>query len=149
MTTIAYRDGVLAADGRVTDGGHLIITDECQKIRRLSDGSLFALAGDVTHEQKIIECLEDMDVSLPQGKDFTAILVDTDGLLSTYEGSGDRFYPWYERGFAAFGSGSEIAYGAMEMGATAAEAVSCAALRNTTTGGAIQTERPGIIEIED
>lgn len=148
MTTIAYRDGVLAADGRVTDGGHLILTDECKKIRRLSDGSLFALAGDVTHEERIVEILEDMDSPLPQGKDFTAILVDPDGNLSTYEGAGDRFLPWYE-GFAAFGSGAEVAYGAMQMGATAEQAVVAACHRNTTTGGAIQTERPGIIEIED
>jgi len=148
MTTIAYRDGVLAADGRVTDG-QLILTDECKKIRRLSDGSLFALTGDDTHEERIVEWLEDADISPPpQGKDFTAILVDTDGNLSFYNGMSDRFVPWYE-GFAAFGSGSDIAYGALEMGATAEEAVIAASHRNTLTGGAIQTERPGIIEIED
>ena|ERR1700694_4242478 len=147
MTTIAYRDGILAADGRVTDG-HLILTDECKKIRRLSDGALFALAGDDVYEEKIVEILEDMDSPLPQGKDFTAILVDTEGRLSIYSGVGDRFLPWYAD-FAAFGSGAEIAYGAMQMGASAEQAVVAACARNTTTGGAIQTERPGIIEIED
>jgi ATP-dependent protease HslVU (ClpYQ) peptidase subunit len=149
MTTIAYRDGILAADGRVSDG-HLIITDTCKKISRLSDGSLFALAGDDVQELRLIEWLEDGEDGLPpQGKDFTAILVDTDGLLHTFAGVGDRFVPWYDTAFAAFGSGADIAYGAMEMGASAESAVRCAMRRNTTTGGEVQIEVPGNPEPEE
>lgn len=151
MTTIAWRDGVLAADGRVTYGGSLILTDSCKKIRRLSDGSLFALCGDPVLEERLIEWLENCEEgeSLPpHGKDFTAILVDPDGALSTYEGSGDRFMPMYD-GFAAFGSGMDFAYGAMEAGATAEEAVKAASRRNVSTGGDIQIERPGLIDEDE
>ena len=145
MTTIAYRDGVMAADGRVTVG-QLIVTDTCRKITKLSDGALFALCGDDSLEVELIEYLEEADGGIlpPQGKgkDFTAILVDTSGVLSTYEGSGDRFVPW-GTAYAAFGSGAEIAYGAMEMGATASQAVSAGIARNTHSGGLIQVETIG------
>lgn len=148
MTTIAYRDGVLAADGRVTMNG-LIVTDECRKITRLSDGSLFALCGDDVLEPRIIKWLEDCEEGPPpQGKDFTAILVEVDGSLHVFNGVGDfNLQPYPD--FAAFGSGLELAYGAMEVGATAEEAVVAAARRDSRTGGAIQTERPGMIEVEE
>ena len=150
MTTIVYRDGVLAADGRLTNDDNLILTDECQKIRRLSDGALFVLAGDDTFEEQIVDWLEgDFDGALPQAekdKEFIAILVDADGALNVYEGSGDRFVQWPDDRFAAFGSGAEVAYGALEMGADAYMAVEIACLRNTTTGGDIQIAVPGYIE---
>ena len=150
MTTIAYRDGVMAADGRVTDG-QLVVTDECKKIRKLSDGALFALCGDDYLEEAIVEWLEacEPETVPPTGKDFTAILVDTSGNLSTYSGVGERFLPWYDVKFAAFGSGGELAYGAMEMGATADQAVAVAIRRNTHSGGLIQVETPGLPEQDE
>jgi len=150
VTTIAYRDGVMAADGRVTDG-QLVVTYECKKIRKLSDGALFALCGDDYLEEAIVEWLEacEPETVPPTGKDFTAILVDTSGNLSTYSGVGERFLPWYDVKFAAFGSGGELAYGAMEMGATADQAVAVAIRRNTHSGGLIQVETPGLPEQDE
>lgn len=143
MTTIAYRNGLLAADGRVTSDG-LILTDTCKKITRLSDGALFTLCGVDTWEQQIIEWLEENDGSAPpKGKGFCAILVDTDGVLTTYNGRNGGFIASYGA-FQAYGSGCEIAYGAMEMGATAKEAVEAAIRRNAYSGGAIQVEKPGL-----
>jgi hypothetical protein len=85
----------MAADGRVTIG-QLIVQDNCKKITKLSDGALFALAGDDQLEKPLIEWLEEADGGImpPQGKDFTAILVDTSGNLSVFIGAGDRFVPW-------------------------------------------------------
>lgn len=139
----------MAADGRVTIG-QLVVTDACRKITKLSDGALFALCGEDTLEQNLIEYLEacEPDMMPPQGKDFTAILVDTSGNLSVFEGSGDRFIPW-NVAFAAFGSGSDIAYGAMEMGATADQAVAAAIRRNTHSGGLIQVETFGLPEQDE
>lgn len=149
MTTIAYRDGILAADGRVTAGG-LILTDQCKKITRLSDGSLFALCGDDLLEERLIEWLENCETSAPpQGKDFTAVLVETDGSLKVFTGQGDRFVPYQFDRFCAFGSGEDFAYGAMEMGATAELAVRAAIARNYLSGGSIQVETYGHIEEEE
>jgi ATP-dependent protease HslVU (ClpYQ) peptidase subunit len=147
LTTIAYRDGVMAADGRVTIG-QLIVTDTCRKITKLSDGALFALAGDDQLEKNIIEWLEEADGGImpPQGKDFTAILVDTSGNLSVFAGSGDRFVPWEGISYAAFGSGADVAYGAMEMGASADQAVAASINRDVNSGGSIQVEQLGLPE---
>jgi ATP-dependent protease HslVU (ClpYQ) peptidase subunit len=65
MTTIAYRDGILAADGRTTYGD-TIFTDNSRKIHRLSDGALFALCGDVSYVQPMLDALEDDEVELPK-----------------------------------------------------------------------------------
>jgi hypothetical protein len=51
--------------------------------------------------------------------------------------------------FAAFGAGAEVAYGALEVGASAEEAVKAAARRSITTGGLIQVEKAGLPDEED
>jgi ATP-dependent protease HslVU (ClpYQ) peptidase subunit len=140
VTTIAYRDGLLAADGR-SSSGSTILTDNAKKIIRLSDGALFALAGDVAYTGPMLGALED-DVEFPKADGaFTAVIVETNGALRVYEGAGG--FMAVEEPFAAFGSGAEVAYGAMEMGASAEEAVRAAMRRDTYSGGAIQVERPG------
>ncbi|MCL2714611.1 MAG: hypothetical protein FWD68_08550 [Alphaproteobacteria bacterium] len=143
MTTIAYRDNVLAADGRVTLGD-LIVGEACRKITRLADGSLFALCGDDTHEAALIEWLDNIADGgawepPPKGEEFTAIHVEDSG-ISVYHGDGENFRTYPYTGFAAWGSGADLAIGAMEMGATAAEAVKVACRRNMATGGTIQIE---------
>jgi ATP-dependent protease HslVU (ClpYQ) peptidase subunit len=150
LTTIVYRDGVMAADGRVTVG-QLIVTDRCKKITKLSDGALFALAGEDQLEKPIIEWLEEAEggVAPPQGKDFSAILVDTQGNLSVFTGSGDRFVPWDDIEYAAFGSGADVAYGALEMGATADQAVAASIKRDVNSGGSIQVETLGLPEQDE
>jgi ATP-dependent protease HslVU (ClpYQ) peptidase subunit len=140
MTTIAYRDGVLASDGR-TSSGNVVLSDNEKKIMRLSDGALFALAGDVAYTGPMLEALED-DAELPKADGaFTAVIVETNGALRIYEGAGG-FMAIVEP-FAAFGSGAAVAYGAMEMGASAEEAVRIATRRDTYSGGAIQVECAG------
>lgn len=142
MTTIAYRDGILAADGRTTMG-ETIFTDHTKKIIRLSDGALFALCGEVAYVQPMLDALEDDDVDLPEAKgEFTAVVVEKDGKLRVYEGMGG----WInvDAPYAAFGSGDEYALGAMDMGASAEEAVRISCGRDLGTGGDIQVERPGL-----
>lgn len=144
MTTIAYRDGVLAADGRSTSG-HLIVNDKTTKIHRLSDGVLFALAGNDAYEAPMLYALEEggplpaYDFDNDGG--FIAVLVEVDGTLKTYEGEGDFSYVTDQ--FAAFGSGADFAYGAMEMGATAERAVQVACRRDKNSGGVVHSAVPG------
>lgn len=144
MTTIAYRNGILAADGRSTSG-HLIVNDKTTKIHRLSDGALFALAGNDAYEAPMLHALEDGG-PLPEYKfdndgGFIAVLVEVDGTLKTYEGEGE--FSFVTADFAAFGSGADFAYGAMEMGAGAEEAVTVACRRDKNSGGAIHCAVPG------
>lgn len=142
MTTIAYRDGILAADGRTTYGD-TIFSDQSRKIHRLSDGALFALCGDVAYVQPMLDALEDDEAELPQGEGFTAVIVEKDGKVRLYEGKGG--YIALDASYYAFGSGEEYAIGAMDMGASAEEAVRVACGRDLGSGGDIQIERPGKI----
>ena len=144
MTTIAYRDGILAADGRMTYGD-TIFTDHTKKIHRLSDGALFALCGDVSYVQPMLDSLEDDEVDLPEvseGSSFTAVIVERDGKLRLYEGRGG--FITLDAPYYAFGSGEEYAIGAMDMGASAQDAVRVACGRDLGTGGDIQIEKPGL-----
>lgn len=143
MTTIAYRDGILAADGRTTYGD-TIFTDHSKKIHRLSDGALFALCGDVAYVQPMLDALEDDDVDLPQGEGFTAVIVEKDGKVRLYEGKGG--FIALDASYYAFGSGEEYAMGAMDMGASAHDAVRVACGRDLSSGGDIQVEKPGIVQ---
>lgn len=146
MTTIAFRDGLLAADGRMTYGD-TIFTDKTRKIHRLSDGALFALCGDVSYVQPMLDALEDDEVDLPEvadGSSFTAVIVEKDGKVRIYEGRGG--YIALDAPYYAFGSGEEYAIGAMDMGASAEEAVRVACGRDLGSGGDIQVEKPGLIQ---
>jgi ATP-dependent HslUV protease subunit HslV len=142
VTTIAYRDGVMAAEGRSTLSG-TILTDHSLKIVKLSDGALFALAGEDAYVAPLLAYLEEEDAELPTADNspFTAVLVEVDGTIKVYEGVGD-FSP-AETDFIAIGSGSAYAYGALDIGATAEEAVRVATKRDPQSGGSIQVERLG------
>jgi ATP-dependent protease HslVU (ClpYQ) peptidase subunit len=119
-----------------------------QKIHRLSNGDLFALAGTPNKEDALIAYLEGETDELPRwdgGDDYTdAILVTLSGGLFHYEGQGD-FMPW-QGTYAAFGSGADYAYGALALGASAEEAVRVAISLDVNSGAPIQVEKPEHIE---
>jgi ATP-dependent protease HslVU (ClpYQ) peptidase subunit len=136
MTTIAYKDGIIAYDGRVSRGG-TIVYDDFDKMRERdgvnffgtgATGEINELIGAWFGEEIVGECeasalvLHDGDLTLigyAQGKLWKAPCVL------------DRPY--------AIGSGSDHAYTAFDMGATAYQAVEMAAKRDTSTGGKIRT----------
>lgn len=138
MTTIAYRDGILAVDRQLCHGDYVRPTDlKLHKIR--SSYSIdygFAFAGSVVMGLAFVEWVkEDMvrgkypiqDINKKQG--FHALLVQRNG--------GDiptvRYFdndligmPEDEMPYLAEGAGDEYALGAMYMGATAVEAIKAA-----------------------
>lgn len=149
MTTIAFRDGLLAADTRINRSG-TILSDNHQKITRLSNGDLLALAGLEAQREAMIAHLED-DEPLPvceegADDDFTALIATTDGSLYVYEGIG-HLQRW-EGDFYAIGTGSDFAIAAMVMGAAADEAVSVAMRCDVYSGGEVVSMKPGHIEEE-
>lgn len=156
MTTIAFRDGVLAADSRETSGcedsGQLAAT--CVKMFRVGP-FVVALQGDTTpgiawlnwftgmygiFKLKHVPALDQVQPDLvaqflEREADFTAVVLHPDGALFIYDewGIPQRITaPYY-----AVGSGAKVAYGAMHNGATAEDAVAAACVHDPYTSGPI------------
>lgn len=124
MTTIAYRDGVLAADTAAVAGS--AVTGQITKVRAGSVW-LVAVTGNAEDVPRAFRYADAGPVSREEIKfsdDCAAILVEVaTGRVLQFEGS-EMFEvraPFYARG-----SGRDFALGAMAVGATAAEAVKIA-----------------------
>jgi len=148
MTTIAYRDGVIAADTQETweDGSFT----PCVKLYRMPKsvaevgGHIVGLAGGSYAGELFLEWYQvgDWDnppdlVNLDLEEDFEAIIVKPDGSLW----SCNRLFAFipHKTEYFATGSGGKVALGAMAMGATAEEAVRAAIKHDCYTGGRVQT----------
>ena len=152
MTTIVYRDGVLAADTRAYSGGHTPIGKK-SKIRRLADGSLVGVSStEPGVGEAIIGALQDHDSVLEARDDLLALgdKLRLQGLL--VRPNGDVFYfsdSPYPSGplrdeFFAIGSGQEYALGALSVGVSAKEAVKVASLHDAWTNDEIE-----VLEIQE
>lgn len=139
MTTIAYKDGVIAYDSRVTRGD-LITDDDCDKcIER--DGVKFFMSGALCDYDALVGAYFG---TAPSGKvDASAIVVDGGKLLmvAVDDDTGLWKSPIKPDRPYAIGSGTPYAFAAMDMGASAEKAVEMAARRDTSTGGTIRTLR--------
>lgn len=137
MTTICYRDGVLASDSLVTLGSTKV-HGSYQKIRRI-DGYLVGTAGSVAACQAFVDWLRmgGEDDTPPKGE-YGALIVDTKGKVREIENGSILPVPRGAK-FFALGSGGPYALAAMYAGASAAEAVKIAAKIDTNTGLPIKT----------
>jgi 20S proteasome alpha/beta subunit len=136
MTCIVYRDGVLASDSRVIDGTDTIYNTT--KIYRLDDGSLMGAAGN-GREICIFKNCYLHGIEAPEGydyKEFAGIIIKPDGAIFFCETH--DLLDTVDDEFLAIGSGRSVAIGALEMGASAEEAVEIAIKYNTYCGGPIQ-----------
>jgi ATP-dependent protease HslVU (ClpYQ) peptidase subunit len=140
MTTCAYKDGVLATDSCWTWGDTQ--TTSLIKVRRLSSGALLGGAGD-NDDRAVVALLDKIKTfeRLPSKAELAATRTRFAGLLVLPRGKVvmidiepmDEGYNHYDaqvweanRGFAAIGSGSHYALGAMAAGKGAKEAVAIA-----------------------
>lgn len=134
MTTIAYRDGILAADtqGQV---GHTKDPFPVRKIHVLSNNTVLALCGAIAELEILKIWIENgMQGPPPELQESTGIhFVDQDNIW-VYE-LGGRFK--FEGEFGAWGSGATVALAAMMLEQTAVEAVALAMKLDTYTGGQI------------
>jgi 20S proteasome alpha/beta subunit len=151
MTCIAYKNGVIASDSRVTADSS-IFTDKLEKIFRLKDGSLIGSAGDAD-DRTLRDLLNRLKGKDPTPKQIAAlellvdaIIVRPDGTITCIscdkEESKDRWKVSIFKmndSFIAVGSGSQLAAGAMAHGASAAQAVKIAIKYDNTCGGKVQT----------
>jgi len=132
MTTIAYRDGVLASDSLVTLGDTKV-HGSYQKIKRVGD-YLVGTAGSVAFCQKFIDWMTcaDEEEPPPEGA-YSAILIDKNGKVREIE-NGNLLPAPRGAKFFAIGSGGPLAIAAMYAGASAVDAVKIAAKIDTSTG---------------
>lgn len=144
MTTIAYRDGVLAADSRAYSGDKVPIGFK-KKIHRLVDGARFGVSTTSVGGDQLIRrwieggCKEVANDSL-KPESFTAILVKADGSVF-YANNNLEWSGPLSAEFIAIGSGEQFALGAMAMGATAEEAVEAAIRLDPWSDGEITVLR--------
>jgi hypothetical protein len=135
VTTIAYRDGVLAADTLCTANG--LRDDYATKIWRHGKvliGGAGSRALCLKFRDWVVGGMED-DCPIQDNDDANGILVTPVGVVC-WSASG----PWpVSSPFYALGSGYQVAMGAMQVGATAEQAVEAALRWDTGSGGEVHT----------
>lgn len=143
MTTIAYRDGMIAADTATHWGGGVMQYD-AHKIARNDAGDLAGAAGHNAAPYQFLEWFKGGEKGgRPEaGKDedgnsnLSGIIVRTDGSIWLYDSDGvEQLYSEY----VAIGSGKAVALGALYAGADAATAVMAAITHDSVTGGETET----------
>lgn len=142
MTTIAYREGVLAADTQMTTGdlkayGRKLVYVPAKK-------AWVGFAGVLSDCQKFLDWFSDENpnVEFDEDDDFSALVMYDDGRVECIDAS-CKAHRLEDDEFFALGSGSPAALAAMHMGADARRAVEIAVLVDVGTGGEIVTARVG------
>ncbi|NWB08943.1 proteasome subunit beta [Pseudomonas sp. D5002] len=137
MTTIAYKDGVIAYDSRQTRGG-VIVTDDAEK-SELVNGVRFFLAGAVCDMPALIAAY--FGTPSPVAVECSGYVLDSGRLILV--GHDDKTGIWKQdldlSNPDAIGCGSAYALAAMDMGTSAEGAVRVAMKRDIYTGGTIRT----------
>lgn len=137
MTTIAVRDGVMAADRRVTCGD--AIAGEVGKLMMLPDGRVVGVCGQPMGMAAVFEWIANgakFDEVPPESKDgdIMALVLHPDGAVEHFENGRPMRIA---AAFHAEGSGRAFALGAMAMGATAVQAVETAIRFDSKSGGGV------------
>ena len=140
MTSITYRDGVIAADSRMCYG-KMIDNDNVNKLFKFSDGSVLAGAG---HWEQILlmvdifkSNLKKKQKKLPNLKTKCDFIFVDPGNKQVWINTGG-FWD-IEKRYYSIGSGSVFAFGALDAGADAVTALKIAKGRDTGTGGRIRS----------
>ena len=140
MTTIVYRDGVLAADDKAWSQGW-IMPGTVRKILKTEDGRLLGGLGPLTNCARYIAWLK--DVARDEAK---RPIIDNDSCI--IEVRGYEIIVIHDSGgigeiealpYKAFGSGRPVALGALYMGASAFDAVLAAIAHDDSTNGGVES----------
>jgi hypothetical protein len=140
MTTIVYRDGVLAFDTLMSQG-EMKTPNPCPKAWKTEDGRLLAVTGDYAEGCDFARILAETKHPWP----LPTIKNDSTRVVEIYSRTKARIYEQHGyfrltiRTFAAWGSGAAAAYGALYMGADAREAVAIAMKVDGWSGGSVRS----------
>ncbi len=147
MTTIAYKDGVLACDSRVTSGGNFIHNETVHKIGLIEKhGLMYGVAGLFYKALSFIRELEALD-KLPWNSKSDLSFNDPDGevYLTIIDHAGRVFQFEYghwaevEAPYVTIGSGCVQAATAMFLGHGAIDAIKIAIQMDSSSGGEIRS----------
>ena len=143
MTTIAYRDGVLACDSQTTGGGSGVSYRSIKAV--VIKGVGFAAAGSASRALEYLRWARcGAKGGGPKcGDDDVFVLIHPDGRV--FEKFSDG-WSLSDGDFHAWGSGQACALGAMAAGASAQAAVRAAARLDVYTGGPIKAMRIGFAQ---
>lgn len=134
MTTVAYSDGVLAADTQLSDEA---LVYRVQKIDELPDGSLIGGAGDWSRAFLYMQWMKSESAGPPPKlKGAILLRITPDGCLWLNEGGG--FYPLLNKNNVAIGSGAQAAMALMEQGKSAVEAIKAVTQLDQYTSNPVQ-----------
>jgi hypothetical protein len=136
MTTIAYRDGIMAADSRAYSGDRRPMGFKT-KIKRLANGGMMASSSIHPGNSELLFSLIDkngIDHVFTEKLDAQSLVVLPGGDVFYYAGH-SRFSGPLSGQYFAIGSGEDYAMGAMAMGATAIQAVDAAKQHDVFSGG--------------
>ena len=138
MTTIAYNheEGIIAYDSRRSIDGY-IADDNVQKHYE-KGGVSFFMCGAPSDYAEFIDCYLSGD-SINKDNDVCAYTIDAGQVYRAGACGEDKTWKTPTDYTGAIGSGGRHAITAMDMGATAKEAVKWAMKRDSGTGGRIRT----------
>ncbi len=134
MTTIAYKDGIIAADTRICFDN---IKHFCRKIHKLDDGIVLAIAGKVRDEGAMLAYYKGELKKPPRRFNSLEAFKVEDGEIKWV--TNDLYWQPVERGFYAIGSGWSLAMAGMIMGLSAKDAVLLAADLDVNTNKYVDT----------
>lgn len=146
MTTIAYRDGVLAADSGNWHSN--VLYRSALKVARGPDGSLHGVTGSAADAETYIRWVQSgMEGDAPKPDAINREEGRSAFIALVVPPSGDLVRVWTAYGwedhhgvqFMAVGAGSEMAIGAMAAGATAEQAVAIVAEHSTYAALPVRT----------
>lgn len=134
MTTIAYRDGIMAADGGAWIGD-AAVSGGVRKVAKGSDGRLHAVCGNVAEACGYLRWVDagcqgeppkprDLNHHNDDRSSFCAIIAEKGKPILVMTAHG---FEEYDLPYFAFGSGKEVAFGALFVGASALQALEAAA----------------------
>ena len=137
MTTIAYKDGVIAYDSRASRGD--TIQSDTREKSVVKDGVTFICCGNFHEVEEFIDIWFGGDKKKNE-LNVAALVIDKESVI-WYVTCDDEFTRCriLTAEPQALGSGTFHALTAMDMGATAKEAVKMAMKRDPYTGGEIRT----------
>lgn len=137
MTTIGYKDGIIAYDSRMTGGGG-IITDNFEKKVILGNSIVF-YSGSIPDRYRALLLYSNGVTSKQEHEpEGSALIVEGDSVLLFSFKDGYPYTIKIDYGMETIGSGWQFARAAMEMGASAYEAVLIAKRIDPFTGGDVK-----------